>query len=520
MDIKAYFEYINSHGADLFTVVLLPNGNDRFPTVIVRTPYVDWLEDKTEEFIVELCKGENIPWLERGYAMVIQYCRGRGKSSGDCIPYIYEGRDSNSLYGWIRNQPFYNGELILKGGSYLSSVHYCAAPYKEDIKGAIFAFQDTELYNLCYRNGFFKRNLIGEWYVGMYKAKSKMQKNYTKDSFDMLPLCNFSKAVFGEDVYPFDKMLLSPNRSDAFWDTFEGGAIERHSLDNADFPMLFTTGFYDIYTGGIFDMWRNLNGNVRKKSALVVSPYDHGDGCPNNSIVFKNGKRTEKFGTNYEIDWCDYIVKGKNPPFKTGEVTYYTLFENEWHTDTFGKLKDIKTLVLGDKEAAYLYDPKNAPSFKGGLCCSFGGAEYQDKPYLRDDVITVYTEPFELDTLVKGKMGASLTVSSDCYDTCFYMRISIEKADGDFPLRDDITSLVYQLGDYTPNTKVKLDFTFDEHSFLIKQGERLRIDISSANREHYVPHTNNKGLYSMQTKSKTARNTVYLNNSALVLPVE
>ena len=88
MDIKAYFEYINSHGVDLFTVVLLPNGNDRFPTVIVRTPYVDWLEDKTEEFIVELCKGENIPWLERGYAMVIQYCRGRGKSSGDCIPYI------------------------------------------------------------------------------------------------------------------------------------------------------------------------------------------------------------------------------------------------------------------------------------------------------------------------------------------------------------------------------------------------------------------------------------------------
>jgi predicted acyl esterase len=100
------------------------------------------------------------------------------------------------------------------------------------------------------------------------------------------------------------------------------------------------------------------------------------------------------------------------------------------------------------------------------------------------------------------------------------MRISIEKADGDFPLRDDITSLVYQLSDYTPDAEVKLDFTFDEHSFLIKQGERLRIDISSANREHYVPHTNNKGLYSIQTKSKTARNTVYLNDSVLVLPVE
>ena len=520
MDKKAYFEYINSHGADLFTVVLLPEADGKFPTVIVRTPYVDWLEDKTEEFIVELCRGENTSWTDRGYAMVIQYCRGRGKSSGDCIPYIYEGMDTNSLYDWVRKQGFYNGEIILKGGSYLSSVHYCAAPYKEDIKGAIFAFQDTDLYNLCYRNGFFKRNLIGEWYVGMYKAKSKTKKNFTRDSFDMLPLCNFSKAVFGEDVPPLDKMLLSPNRDNDFWRTHEGGVTEKHSLDNADFPMLFTTGFYDIYTGGIFDMWRALKENVRNKSALVVSPYDHGDGCPQNSIVFKNGKRTEKFGTNYEIDWCDYVVNGASSPFEVGKVTYYTLFENQWHADDFADCKTVKTLVLGDKEVSYIYDPQNAPGFKGGLSCSFGGAEYQDKPYQRDDVVTLYTEPFECDAFIKGKAKMRLYVSSDCEDTCFYARISIEKPEGDFPLRDDITSLCHQLGNYTPNTKAMLDFTFDEHSFLIKQGERLRIDISSANRDHYVPHTNYKGLYSIQTRSRKANNTLYLADSTLILPCE
>ena len=517
MSIKAYYEYINSHGADLFTVILLPDKEGAFPTVIVRTPYVDWLESKTEEFIVDLCKGENIPWLERGYAMVIQYCRGRGKSSGDCIPYIYEGRDSNSLYDWIRKQSFYNGELILKGGSYLSSVHYCAAPFKDDVKCAIFAFQDTNFYNLCYRNGFLKRNLIGGWYVGMYKAKSKMKKNYTNESFDMLPICNFTENVFGERVPCFDKMLLAPDKNDSFWDTVEGGVTEKHSLESADFPMLFTTGFYDIYTGGIFDMWRGLDKSIRDRSALVVSPYDHGDGCPENSIVFENGKRIEKFGTFYEIDWCDHVIKGKRSPFETGKVTYYTLFENKWHTDCFEAKERKISFTLGDKRVSYLYDPRNAPSFKGGLCCSFGGAEYQDKPYLRDDVITVYTAPFEQDTFVKGKMTSRLYVSSDCEDTCFYVRVSIEKKDGDFPLRDDITSLVYQLGDYTPGSKAALDFTFDEHSFLIKQGERLRIDISSANRDHYVPHTNCKGLYSTQTETRVAVNTVYLDESTLTI---
>ena len=116
-------------------------------------------------------------------------------------------------------------------------------------------------------------------------------------------------------------------------------------------------------------------------------------------------------------------------------------------------------------------------------------------------------------------MTARLTVSSDCEDTCFYMRISIEKQEGDYGLRDDITTLCHQLGDYTPNTDVALDFTFDEHSFLIKSGERLRIDVASADNANYVRHTNNKGLYSIQTSTKIAKNTVDLLKSTITIPI-
>ena len=64
------------------------------------------------------------------------------------------------------------------------------------------------------------------------------------------------------------------------------------------------------------------------------------------------------------------------------------------------------------------------------------------------------------------------------------------------------------------------DFDFDEHAFLIKKGERLRVDIASADNEHYVRHTNQKGLYSEQTTAKIARNTVCLDKSTLTLPIE
>ena len=76
------------------------------------------------------------------------------------------------------------------------------------------------------------------------------------------------------------------------------------------------------------------------------------------------------------------------------------------------------------------------------------------------------------------------------------------------------------MGTYEPNSVVKLRFCFDEHAFLLKKGERLRIDISSTDRDTYVCHTNQSGAYYLQTESETAKNTVYLEKSFLILPVE
>ena len=65
-----------------------------------------------------------------------------------------------------------------------------------------------------------------------------------------------------------------------------------------------------------------------------------------------------------------------------------------------------------------------------------------------------------------------------------------------------------------------LHFCFDEHAFLLKKGEQLRIDIAPTDNNTYVSHTNQKGLYSRQTKAETAHNTVDLGRSKIILPVE
>jgi len=228
------------------------------------------------------------------------------------------------------------------------------------------------------------------------------------------------------------------------------------------------------------------------------------------------------FGTDYAIRWFNYIRGvAEDSPFEPGKITYYRVFENKWETeDGDFQASDQLELKLGNNTVSYVYNPYDPPEFNGGLSRAFGGGCFQEKPGSRYDIITVYSDPFEKDVFVKGKMLAKLCVKSDCEDTCFYIRVSITKEQGDFGLRDDITSLCFQLKEYVPGEVVTLDFSFDEHAFLIKKGEKIRVDISSADNAHYVRHTNHKGLYSEQKVAKIANNTVYLNESWLRLPTE
>ena len=511
-------QYLVSGDVKLFTLVSLPKEGGKFPTVIYRTPYVDSEIPLSEEEIINVREEYFSAWLKSGYAVVFQHCRGRGKSEGDCIPYINEREDGLALQAWVREQDFYNGEIFLYGGSYTASVHYVTAPFADDIKGAVLAIQDSERYNCNYRNGFYKIGLHGNWYVKMYKRNSNLKKYYTPDSYRMLPLSDFTKTVFGERVADFDEILKHPDKNDEFWTTRFGGGETHGVIKAIEIPVLLVTGFYDIYTGGVYDMWQALGAETRSKSALAVHPFGHGWVGDKEPINFENGNIKCEY-ENFEVRWCDAIRGKCDPPFEKGKITYYKLFDGKWCTDDFYDSNEKIKVKLGTDSVTYKYNPYAPASFEGGLSTNFTGNEWQSAPGTRYDVVTVYTPEFEKDTYVKGKISASLKVKSDCEDTCFYMRLSLCKEEGDYGLRDDINKISNFDSDYKPGDTLTMPFSFDEHAFVVKKGEKIRIDISSSAFPHYVPHTNNKGLFSEQTTAKVAENTVFLDGSFIEIPI-
>lgn len=514
-----YFEFIDFNGAKLHTSICLPKKEGKFPTVIMRTPYVDSFENTDPLEMANIVFDVFADYVKAGYALVYQHCRGRGLSSGDCIPYINEREDGLNLQEWVRHQSFYNGEIYLSGGSYTSSVHFVTAPFADDIKGAVLQVQDTERYNCNYRNGFYKVGLHGGWYVGMYKNKTMPKKNYVPESYNLLPLSDFSKSVFGENAADFDEILRHPDKNDPFWDTRFGGGEARHAVKNAKIPILLVTGFYDIFTGGVFDMWKELDESRKSSCALLVHPYDHGNYAEGQPIVFDDASTNKVFG-NYAVKWLDHIRGKCDSPIEKGKVTYYKVFGNEWCIDDFETPKKELNFSLGEGERTYVYNPFAPATFKGGLSANFGGNCWQDEPNSRYDILSFFTPEFDADTFVKGKMKVKLRVRSDCEDTCFYVRLSLTKNNKYYGLRDDINQISNFTSNYIPGDAIDMSFEFDEHAFVVKKGEKIRIDISSSAFPLYVRHTNNKGLFSTQTTAKIAKNTIILNESSITLFVE
>lgn len=509
----AYYKYLSMNGEEFFTVVLLPAKEGKFPTIICRSPYVKSMMDEREEMLLAHYERAEHPWVAAGYAVIHQHCRGQGKSTGAFVPYIHEREDGLALRAWLREQPFYNGEIFLYGASYTASLHYATAPFEKDIRGAVFEAQDSERYRLWYRNGQMRKG-HANWHFGLYKDKCNLSKSFSMKSFSELPLAGLSERVLGDRADDFEEMLAAQVPNHAFWQTRHGGSDARDAVTDADIPILITTGYNDFYIGGVFRMWERMSERTKAKSAMLVSPYNHGDGYnKENGLAFPNGSRAQAFGKDYQLLWFEHIRKGTPLPFARGVVTYYRTFENTWQSDFYGAPTEMLTLSLGTENLALRYDPTDPPAFRAeGL--------FAEELNGRRDVVSVYTPPFDKDTFVKGQMKLRLSVSSDCPDTSFYVRISIKKWEHTYVLRHDITSLGYALGNYEAGKVVSLDFCFDEYAFLIGKGERLRLDISATDDNTYVAHTNRRGEYYEETSTVVAKNTVYLAESFLVLPVE
>ena len=509
-------------GVKLYTTVQLPAADGKFPTVIMRTPYDKLTTDFSALAAEDTC----------GYALVNQQCRGTARSEGECNAYLHEREDGLDLLEWVRKQPFYNGEIYLRGTSYRTSVHFAYLDTDPaDIRAAVLAVQDSERYNVCYRNGFFKTGLHGKWVFGMHRRNQHIERNFTLDTMRTMPLAGVTRAVFNEFVPYIEESFVHPDPDDPYWRSDEGGGYYSDVCNKCSMPILLVTSWYDIYTGGVFAMWRSLRPERRKRCALIVTPFDHAfdplpEAVPEESREFMADGSMRTIDPRWRYRWFELFRQGRAWDFvEPGKIAYYRLWDNRWiiaddirngETVEEWYLDAERRLLPGGADAGeitYTYNPYAPAKFEGGVCNNFGGMKYQDEPNSRYDIISFLSAPLDADRVCEGEIEIELHCRSTAEDTCFYVRLDVVRDGKALPLRDDIDSLRRWNREYRPGDECAIRYKMAPHAFKLRRGDVLRLDVSSSCVPYFQVHTNYPGLQALQPVGRVCRNTILTGRS-------
>ena len=498
-------------GVNLYTRIMVPKGLVKAPIVFIRTPY----EAASNGDAYDITKCKDNPFIQNGYAVVLQHVRGRGNSEGICVPYEERADGLNTLK-IIRQLDIYNGSIYIFGGSYLSTVHLCYLDTNpEDIKGAVLNIQTDRMYFRNYRNGCCYGFCNLPWWLSMI---NRVYPNPNLDEVYKRPYKDIMRRVIGSEYTPYTNLLLNDDYND-FWINDP----RTRAIDQLKIPVLFTEGWYDFYLEGMFSMWERLPEITKKKSAMLVGPWGHDTAVSEQAeYPLPNGN----LPADFVVTWFNSIRDGKLYPYATtGQVNYYSIGSDIWKTSAYPtEPAKIMRLYFGQQHTlnstpceteqgiSYIYDPEKR----------LGCYKYQNIYQATDigsveGVTSFLSQEFTRETSFFGKIRWKMDVCSDCDDTAFFIRVYFVENGTAYNLTETITSLSHIKKDYQAGEKLTIDLCTPPIAFTVKKGSQIRVDISSDGGV-YVPHANKKEHWATVTETKIATNTIYPRASFIELP--
>ena len=179
-------------------------------------------------------------FARRGFAVVVQDCRGRGDSTGTFAPFVDEAADGAASIEWAAALPFSDGRVATYGFSYQGLAQLYAAATRPPSLRAIAPM-------MCcpdpYEGWTYEGGLLRWPFVCFWAAQLAGQDHRTGPiPFDVgaVPI---SEAL-GADPPPWFEEWLAHPRDDGYW------AARRPDLDAIDVPSFTVLGWFDDFSSG------------------------------------------------------------------------------------------------------------------------------------------------------------------------------------------------------------------------------------------------------------------------------
>lgn len=333
-------------GGIVSAVVVKKKGSvDRFPTLLTVDIYTDLAS--------ETARAKDA--ADHGYVGVIADTRGKRLSPDPIVPYEHEASDGYDIIDWISKQPWSDGQVGMRGGSYSGFTSWAAAkrlhPALKTIAVSAAAIPGDGLPMA--NNIFLNANYGWAFYVSDNKLLD--EKTYNDSArWQQLPDKWFAS---GEPYRKIDQIDGQPNpllqrwlehpAYDKFWQDM---VPYKKDFEHINIPVLTITGYYDDAQQSALDYTReHYQFNPRAEHYVVIGPYDH---------LGTHGKKKAEVLRGYAIDpiaqfsttelvyqWMDYVMRGgPKPALLKDKINFEVMGANEWqHAPSLAQMAQQQT---------------------------------------------------------------------------------------------------------------------------------------------------------------------------------
>ncbi len=558
-------------GTILRADVYLPDDSGPFPIVLMRTPYEKEVIDATDYL-----KPEH--YVKVGYAVVVQDCRGTGKSEGQYIPWIGDAEDGYDTVEWSAVQPWSTGKVGMLGPSNLGGVQLLAAAMRPPhlvcispagtspgfpfIRDGVMDLGGTSIWFMQQALTTTSRANVSAEELANLRKRIEVLSSEIEKHIKTIPLKNIALAHLEGIMMDNFYLEFIENLDDAGHWTFLHNPVNTRAIE---IPTLLVVHWYDHLQKQMFMLYHDMKTfnvpGAKDNLYLYVGPWRSYSGivgfdqedCPpdKDQPIWYEGKCL----SDITIDWFDYWLKGKDGSFDTTKHVYVKLLrdvnqgrhEDSWPVPTTKFVKyylasggsanslhgDGKLLpeIQGSTSGhdSYIYNPMDPTPTKSGLVISPGDSLRQDQTVveMRQDVLVyttnILTEPLE----ILGPVSARIWAKTDCVDTDFVVKLIEVDSDGTpYNLIEGMVRARFRNGWDKPELLIP-DAIYEYKIELggigirLDAGHALRIEIASSNFPKWDRNLNSGKALGLDCDVKIAHQTVYHDTehpSHIILP--
>jgi putative CocE/NonD family hydrolase len=390
-----------------------------------------------------------------GYASVVAYSRGKGRSPDAIVPYEHDGDDARAVIDWISHQSWSDGRVGMYGGSYNGFTQWAAAKRLPSALKALMTsasaapgidvpMQGNIFMNFLYPWPFYvtDNQTLDDAIYGDQTRWDALNRNWYRSGKAYRNL----DAIDGKPNPVFRRWLAHPGY-DEYWQAM---IPYRHEFAKIDIPVLATTGYFDgAQVGALYYFDQHTRYNRHADHTLVIGPYEH--------FTMQTGVSPVVQG--YQIDpvanidlgelrfqWFDYVFKGApKPDLLKDRVNYQVLGGNQWkHAKSLEAMSNFNwRLYLHSGEGKEHRLGEDRPNGKGMLTQRIDFADRSDvawtapplslTPTLDDHNGLVFVgDPVTHPTEVSGLFSGSLDFVCNKRDLDISLTLYEKLSDGSY----------------------------------------------------------------------------------------